>query len=374
MRKTCDVNGGDKFAEATGSNRSSLVIVEGLLRYDWLRFLHNSLSRKLRPLLSFILWWLTRAYVCVLSIASHQSGPDDSPEAVDLINSLREYDLCTARMRRDGPGGCSLPVPRSAPEYSESLPLSPPPPPPPPPPSSCTSPVRPVGAPSAAARGAIAAALRPVALASMGNSEFGDKSLVGHGAAAQSKGVWGDEDAKASAKGPSEKVDVREGDEKDSVDEGKKDERRGESMADGGRANGKVDSLGRMEDLGVDMEDLGIGHGQPDKGQRIPGPGRGQRGNRKEDDGWSNLGIPGLWDYIPDNAAVAAAASETYRKQEASAAVGACLVSSSVRKDGKVRSPSRGYLVVTVQSGGVSTLSLACHVEIHLSCCSPFVL
>lgn len=109
-------------------------------------------------------------------------------------------------------------------------------------------------------------------------------------------------------------------------------------MADDDKANGKVDSLGRMEDLGVDVEALGIGHGQQDMGQRMPFPGRGQRGNRSEEDGWSNSGIPGLWDYVPDNATVAAAASETYRKQEASAAVGACLVSSSVRKDGKVRS------------------------------------
>lgn len=97
----------------------------------------------------------------------------------------------------------------------------------------------------------------------------------------------------------------------------------------------------------VEMEAPGVGRTcrarrhqeEPDQERIDPDEGGGGSSNG------SSSGIPGLWEYVPDNAMAAATASETYRKQEATTAVGSCLVTSSVRKDGKVTIPALAFRI-----------------------------
>lgn len=198
--------------------------------------------------------------------------------------------------------------------------------------------MRPVEPPTPSTTGAINAALGPVVLASLEGSSRDDEGWGSEAASAGGGGgSWRDEEAE-----PAE-VKLLSG-HPDAGGTAGADERcnsggvGGEAVVNGGGANDGGPELRRMEEVGVDLEAMGIGEKRRGSRQQQ----LGQHVRDRSDNGYGFAGaaggVPGLWDYVPDNAAAAAAASETYRTQEASAAVGACLVTSSVRKDGKVRS------------------------------------
>ena len=129
----------------------------------------------------------------------------------------------------------------------------------------------------------------------------------------------------------------------------------GTSAVTAGVSVSGVDAESRRE-FGVDLRALGI---QDDAG----GDSIGSSGGRESD--VSTLASAAE---ARERERVVPAASATYRRREASvAAVGACLVSSSVRKDGKVRS----YTVLTYQwySGHIATI--LCRTVIKCVC--PFV-